>query len=310
MSVLSRPAIAGVPLLVAAGLLWGTGGLLGTLLAEATGLAPVAVAGYRLLTGGLLLLLVASGLRAALPARRRAVVGPTAARSLPPWRWGGADRRRVIAIGALAAGFQACYFAAVATTSVSLATLVTIGAAPVIVLLVDRVRGRPAARSTTAAGVLGVLGLALLLGVPVAGNGVAGAGFALLAAAGFAVMTLIGARPGPDPAWATGISFTGGGAVLLVVAQATPIGGIGFAATPWALLVLAAFGVLPTALAYTLYFRGLVTAPAAVGAVVALLEPLTGAVLAAVVLGERLGPVGIAGAVALGAAVVLAGRSR
>jgi DME family drug/metabolite transporter len=155
-----------------------------------------------------------------------------------------------------------------------------------------------------------VLGLALLLGAPAAGNGPVGAGFALLAAAGFAAMTVLGSGPvdGPDPAWTTGIAFTGAGVVLLGVAL--PLGGIGFVATPWVLLVLVAFAALPTALAYTLYFRGLATAPAAVGAVVALLEPLTGAVLAAAVLGERLGPEGMAGAVVLAAAVVLAGRSR
>jgi len=66
--------------------------------------------------------------------------------------------------------------------------------------------------------------------------------------------------------------------------------------------------VLPTALAYACYFRGLATATASVGAVAALLEPLTAAVLAAVVLGERLGVAGTVGAVLVGAAVVLAGR--
>ncbi|HEX5995608.1 MAG TPA: hypothetical protein VFY84_10750 [Jiangellales bacterium] len=41
----------------------------------------------------------------------------------------------------------------------------------------------------------------------------------------------------------------------------------------------------------------------------ALLEPLTGALLAAVFLGDRLGPVGTAGAVLLAVAVVTAGRA-
>jgi DME family drug/metabolite transporter len=38
------------------------------------------------------------------------------------------------------------------------------------------------------------------------------------------------------------------------------------------------------------------------------LEPLTAAVLAALLLGDRLGAVGVTGAVLLGAAVILAGR--
>lgn len=46
-----------------AGILWGTGGLAGILLARSTGLSPLAVACYRLLVGGLLLvaLLAATG---------------------------------------------------------------------------------------------------------------------------------------------------------------------------------------------------------------------------------------------------------
>jgi len=68
--------------------------------------------------------------------------------------------------------------------------------------------------------------------------------------------------------------------------------------------------VLPTALAYTAYFRGLgaATSPGT-GAVLALLEPLTAAVLAAVVLGERLEPAGMVGAALLTVAVLLAARA-
>jgi DME family drug/metabolite transporter len=57
--------------------------------------------------------------------------------------------------------------------------------------------------------------------------------------------------------------------------------------------------------AYTLYFRGLRSAAAGTAALLALLEPLTGVILAALILGDRLGGTGIAGAVILAAAVVL-----
>ena len=60
-------------------------------------------------------------------------------------------------------------------------------------------------------------------------------------------------------------------------------------------------------MAYTLYFRGLRTAPAGTAALLSLLEPLTGTVLAAIILGDRLGASGTAGAVILAAALVLAG---
>ena len=68
-------------------------------------------------------------------------------------------------------------------------------------------------------------------------------------------------------------------------------------------------GVVPTATAYALYFRGLRSVGASVAALVALLEPLTAAVLGAVVLDERLGVAGVAGAVLVAAAVVVARRT-
>jgi DME family drug/metabolite transporter len=57
--------------------------------------------------------------------------------------------------------------------------------------------------------------------------------------------------------------------------------------------------------AYTLYFRGLRTAAPSTAALLALLEPLTGAVLAALILGDHLGATGIAGGAVLATAVLL-----
>jgi hypothetical protein len=57
--------------------------------------------------------------------------------------------------------------------------------------------------------------------------------------------------------------------------------------------------------AYTLYFRGLRSASASTAALLTLLEPLTGAILAALLLGERLSATGIAGAAIIGTAVIL-----
>jgi hypothetical protein len=87
---------------------------------------------------------------------------------------------------------------------------------------------------------------------------------------------------------------------------AAAFGGIGFTPAPVTLGLLAALGTGPTAVAYTLYFRGLRTAPAGIAALLSLLEPLTGTVLAALILGDRLGPTGIAGAVILAMALILA----
>jgi len=291
----ARPG-TGLILLATAGLLWGTGGLTGSLLGRAAGLPALSVAGYRLATGGALIvaLLTVTGRR---------------------WPAGRAAWARIAVIGLLAAVFQSCYFLAVSLTSVSLATLVTIGSSPVLVLAAERAGGqRRAGRRAGLATGLALTGLGLLVGLPAGrfpGAAVAAStGLAVAAAAGFAALTLLGSRPaaGLSELAAAGFGFTAGGLVLLPLAAT--VGGIAFRAAPASLGLLALLGTGPTAVAYPLYFRGLRTAPASLAALLALLEPLTGTVLAWLVLGQGLTATGIAGALVLGAALVLAATAR
>ncbi|MGH3227363.1 MAG: DMT family transporter [Streptosporangiaceae bacterium] len=284
----ARPG-TGLLYLVTSGLLWGTGGLTGSLLSRAAGLSAMSVAACRLTAGGVLIVifLTATG-------RRRPV--------------GRAAWTRIAVIGVLAALYQSCYFIAVALTSVALATLVAIGTAPVIVLGVYRVTGRQAGRLAPVAACLALAGLGLLVGLPSGFSQtavLASAGMGVLAAAGFAAVTLISARPVPglDDLTVTGFGFTVGGLILLPLAAA--LGGLSFRPGPEAAGLLLALGVGPTAVAYTLYFSGLRQVAASTAALLALLEPLTGAVLAAFVLGQRLSAAGMAGAATLLAAVVV-----
>ncbi len=62
-------------------------------------------------------------------------------------------------------------------------------------------------------------------------------------------------------------------------------------------------------MAYALFFRGLRSAAPGTAALLALLEPLTGAVLADLLLGERLSATGMAGAAVIGAAVIITVRA-
>ena len=72
----------------------------------------------------------------------------------------------------------------------------------------------------------------------------------------------------------------------------------------WSALVY--IGLVPTALAYTLFFRGMRHTPATPASIATMLEPLTAAVLAWAVFGESLGAVGLIGAgLLLGAVFVL-----
>ena len=285
-------AQTGLGHLIVAGTLWGTGGLTGSLLARQTGLASPAVAAYRLAVGGLLLVLFFLLGRRPLPRGRRA--------------WA-----RIAVVGALAAEFQASYFAAVGRVSVSLATLLTIGAAPLLVLAAEAATGRRRRTPRTLVTVLLALtGLTLLIGVPQGRRDLptllSGAGFALLAAGGFATVTMIGSRPvdGLDDLAGTGFGFTLGAVLLAPFAAAA---GPTFTPSMIGLGLLLLLGVGPTAIAYAAYFRGLRSAQPATAALMALLEPLVGTALSVVVLGDRLSLAGWAGAALLIVALVREG---
>ncbi|MFD4438675.1 DMT family transporter [Nocardia sp. NPDC058519] len=223
---------------------------------------------------------------------------------VPAWR-------RIGAVAVLAPVFQGCYFGAVALSSVSTATLITIGMSPVIVAVAEHLTGRRALDRTRAGGIaLALTGLALLVGTPGAGGSrvLLGAILALAAATAFAALTVIAAVPVPglNPVTSTGVGFTAG-AILLALPAALTTTAID--TTLNGVLGVLALGLFPTAIAYTLYFRGLTEAGAGTGALLALLEPLTGTLLAVLLLDERLGLAGWAGAVLLSIALVTAGRA-
>lgn len=278
--------------LVAAGVLWGTGGPLGSLLSQAAGLSALAVATYRLLAGGAAIVFVLAAARRGLP------------RGVAVWR-------RITVIGLLSALYQGSYFTAIALTSVSMATLITIGATPVLVVSVEVLTGRQRVTGRVLVTVLlAVIGLGLLTGIPPGRLGMfhvlAGTCAALLSAAGFAAVTLLGARPvaGLGELTMTGAGFTLGGAVLVPLAAA--VGGLGFSFTPAALGLLIALGLLPTAAAYLLYFRAMRGVSAGTAALLSLIEPLTATLLGVLFLGNHLNGASITGTALLAAAVLLA----
>ncbi|WP_448059576.1 DMT family transporter [Cellulomonas hominis] len=274
--------------------LWGTGGLAGSALASGSDLDMLGVATVRLLVGGGLLLVLL-----AVTGRLRRVV-----RGRATWR-------RVVTTGALAALYQGCYFVAVSLTSISIATVVALGAAPVLVAAATAVatRRRPPVRTLAAVG-LALVGLVLLVGVSVSGGGrpALGVCLALVSAAGFATMTVVNSRPVPGlaPLPLTALSFTLGGVVLAVLCVVTGLGdhwGTPRGAEGW--LLVAYLGLGPTALAYGAYFAGLRTVPATTASLLSLVEPLTATVGAVLLRGEAFGPRSLLGAVLLASAVVV-----
>ncbi len=276
-------------MLLAAGVLWGGSGSAGRMLNAVGHLSSMQVASARALIGGLGLVAVGALLRRPLP------------QGTPAFR-------RIGAMAALTVVFQACFFAAVSLGSISIATLVTLATTPVTVTIVQAIRRHHVRASAVGIVALALAGLALLVGPSPAGGPVLLVAL-LGAAAGvsFATMTLINAHPAPggDPLSMTGVAFLVGGLALLAAAFALP----GTPPVPWsAPLVgwLVVLGLVCTAAPYGLYFTGLLRASAALGALFALLEPLTATLIASLAFGERLTPAGWLGAALLVSAVAMA----
>ncbi len=290
-ALLITPARVSGSLLVLAGVLWGTGGLAGALLQSAAGVAPVSVAAYRLLVGGVIATVVVVCLGQLRYVRGRAALV------------------RLVVSGVLLAEFQAAYQVAVAWISVSLATLITIGCVPVFVALGTGVRERRWPVPRAALAILGSLvGLALLSGAPAGADGwraFGGVTASLLAGAGFALLTLVTARPLTGQHAITCVGLLLGGVLLLPLGMADGMS-IPFSAPVLGLVLY--LGLVPTALAYGAYFVGLRHTHPTAAALATMLEPLTATVLSVGLAGERLGVAGIAGAVLIAVALVVAPR--
>ncbi|HEX4700761.1 MAG TPA: DMT family transporter [Pseudonocardiaceae bacterium] len=288
------PMRRGLLLVAIAATAWGSGGAVAEILYRTTGLGPIGVCWWRLLIGAAVL----TGVRLVRRPDDRAPV----------------DRWRTLAIGVGLAIAQAAYFGAVADIGVAVATMVTLGAGPVLVAVGARFtlgeRLSPLGLVTV---VIAVAGLALLTsGAATAGARPAlGVGLALLAAAGQALTTVLSRATGDRAASATAVCWIGavGLAPFALFTGALPGHGVPIDTAGWLLYL----GTVPTALAYLLFFAGLATVPATVASVVILLEPVSAAVIAVGLLGERLAvPAIVGGAVLLGAVTmtsVVSGRA-
>src|SRR4051794_32928818 len=251
----SSPAASrGFPLVVLAALCWGTSGVSGRIVADRTDLGPLDIAWHRMAIGAAVLFL------AHLVTRRRA--GGRGPLTRPV-----AVRLALVAAGL--AAYQLAYFAAVARAGVSIATLVALGLAPLLIAVGATVlgHGRPD-RATLVALTAALAGLGLLVGLTAgASTGTAvlvGALLAVGSALGYAVVTLAsGAVPAGVPV--TLVGFAGGALLLTPVAL---VAGLRLTGEPVALLTLLYLGAVPSAAAYALFFRGLRTVPGPVAAIV------------------------------------------
>ncbi|SSC24226.1 EamA domain-containing protein [Klenkia terrae] len=265
----------GFALVVLAALCWGTSGVAGDAVLRSSDLDPLDVAWHRMAIGAVVL--VGLHLARRRPLGTRGSVG------------------RLVLVGAGLAIYQSAYFLAVGTAGVSIATLVALGAAPLLIAVGGTLlgHGRPD-RATVVALAVALVGLVLLVGVSADAGGrsvVLGALTALGCAVAYAAVVLTSSRV-PAGVPTTTVGFAVGALLLTPVALAA---GLDLTADPLALGLLLYLGAVPTALAYGLFFTGVRTVPAAVVSIVTLLEPLAATALATGLLGERLAPTALVG---------------
>ncbi|MFD5577914.1 DMT family transporter [Streptomyces pseudogriseolus] len=289
-NVSGLPVGRGLIYLVVAGAAWGTAGAAASLVYRTSDMGPVSLSFWRCAAG--LAVLYAARLLTGWSGRSRAA----AAAPLPLGRRVG----RAAATGIGLAVFQTAYFAAVSATGLAVATVVTLGAGPVLIALGARLTlGERLGRG----GLASVAGALSGLVVLVLGGGDAtvdpmGVLLALLSAAGYSAMTLLtrwwGRDGGADSSGATVGAFAVTSLVLLPFAAAEGL--VPHTDAPGALLLLLAYvATVPTALAYGLYFAGAAVVRSATVSVIMLLEPVSAAVLAVALLGERLTAATLAG---------------
>ncbi|MFF3821960.1 DMT family transporter [Streptomyces bluensis] len=275
------PTGRGLLFLIVAGAAWGTAGAAASLVYRASDMGPVALSFWRCAAGLVLLLAVR------FP-RPRPVVALTTDREPV-----GRKALRAGATGIGLAVFQTAYFAAVDETGLAVATVVTLGAGPILIALGARLTlGERLGRGGVAAVTGALVGLAVLVlgsgGTSVRPWGVL---LAVVSAAGYCAMTLLtrrwGRDGGGDASGTTAWTFAVASLCLLPPGLAEGLGPA--TAQPVLLLGLLAYiAAIPTALAYALYFAGAAVVRSATVSVIMLLEPVSATVLAVVLLGERL----------------------
>ena len=282
----------------AAGVLWGTGGLVVTLLHERDGAGAMTVSAWRMLLGALALLVFVALTRRLGSVRSTLREHPLVA----------------VTVGCGTAIYQGLYFVSVLMVGVSVATVVSLGLAPILAAAWEHARAgtRPTGRDLTVLAAA-LTGLVLISATAQHGSAapndrpVLGLVLAVAAGATYAATTVLGHTLAQhvDPVALTTCA-TGAGAVLLApflaiaAAQGAPVVGT----SPGSLALLFYLGVATMALSYGLLYAGLRTTSGSAATLATLVEPISAAALAAVVLDERLSALGILGGALILAAVV------
>ncbi|WP_029914584.1 DMT family transporter [Pelobacter seleniigenes] len=212
-------------------------------------------------------------------------------------------------VGILLALYQVFFFAAISQIGVAVATLITLCTAPVLVAVISVVVLRERLTGATLLSLsAAVVGIVLLVGrpgnVPIQGSLPLGVVLSLGSATGYAIVTISGRHIARSchALLSTTVAF-GSGALLLLPFAAANLAAVTYTTRIWE--VICYIGLVPTAVAYLLFFTGMRSIRAASASILTLLEPLTATILSWFMFGERLAPTGILGGLFLLAAMVI-----
>jgi DME family drug/metabolite transporter len=282
----------GVWQILLAAIFWGTVGITTQALYNLSSTNPLSIGFFRLGIGALILLAVCWRLLG----RRIVKIKPR-------------DALLMFLMGLMLAAYQACYFTAITYSGVAVASLVTICTTPVIVALVSITLARERITRTVGVALISALCGTVLLVFARSGAGILHASiigilFALAAACGYASQILGGRllTHHYHPLHINAVTFATGTVTLLILALSTRFV-LSYPLQGWLLLLY--LGSVPTAISYALFLIGMRTTSATITSIVTLVEPLTASLLAWLLFGEQLGPLGLLGGLLLVGAILL-----
>lgn len=220
------------------------------------------------------------------------------------WSFHRHDLPYMLGAGALVALYQVAFYASLPKIGVSIATVLALCSAPVIVAVLSALitRERPTLITLTALA-CAVAGTILLVNVQPStqqSDVLGGVALALLAGLLYAINTLVGRKLGSGgrahPLQTVTVGFTFGALLLLVIALASGLV-LTYPVAGW--LRLGYLGLFPTAVGYGLFYTGMRTTSAAAASIATLLEPLTSTIIAVTLLNEPLSPQALLGSALL-----------
>jgi len=212
-------------------------------------------------------------------------------------------------LGALLAIYQVFYFASIGYVGVSIATVITLCSAPVIVSLLSiLILKEPITVKISFSLLLALVGTALIVGIQNFDGSqqdtLFGTLLALGSAIGYATVTLLGRSLSQNyhPLQTTSVAFGMGAVCLLPFSSLSSIATTSHFSE--VIMLLLYIGLIPSALAYTTFFLGMRSVIAPIASILTMVEPLTAAILAWLFYGENLKLSGYFGATLMIFAVI------